>query len=235
MALGRTTRWLLVGVVGLVLLAPVWGFELLYHWGLSGEVLPGPPESEVPPLMRQALWVASGEEPNTGVRALWVGNFFDRSPTGGEPSSPGRHAVADVAVLLVYRTPERQLRHLEHHLITSAVAVWLSRHATESELKQYVAEWQYFGRGARGVEAAATAYFGKRVSELTVAQVAMIAGLPQSPSRYGCNPERAVKRRDFILKRLRDVGAITPAELTVALGEPLVTSPPAEPCAEPRP
>jgi Transglycosylase len=230
MALGRTARWFLSGVLGLALLAPVWGFELLYLRGLSGEVLPEPPESEVPPLMLQALWVASGEAPNAGVRALWVGNFFERSPTGGEPSSPGRHAVTRVAFLLVYRTPDRMLRSLEHHLVTSAVAVWLSRHATESELKRYLAEWEYFGRRAHGVEAAAEAYFGTRVSELTVSQVAMLAGLPQSPSRYGCNSARAMERRDFILKLLRCVGAITPEEFTAAVGEPLVTLPPPEPC-----
>ncbi|WP_395824254.1 transglycosylase domain-containing protein [Archangium minus] len=186
-------------------------------------------------MMLQALWLASGEAPGAGVRALWAGNYFANALEKEERASPGRHAVTRVAWLLVHQSQERRMRNLEHHLVTGAVAVWLSRHATESELKRYLAGWGYFGRGARGVEAAAATYFGKRPSELTVAQVGMLAGLLRSPSRDepACNPARAVKRRDFVLTRLRDAGVITPEELTAAMSEPFVVLPPPVPCRWP--
>jgi hypothetical protein len=220
----------LVGVVGLALLAPVWGFEILYLCGLSGEALPKPMADGVPPVMLQALWVASGEEPDAGVQALWVGNYFERSRYW-ERQLPGRRAITRVARLLVYRTPHRRLRRLEHHLATGAVAVWLSRHSSESELKRHLAEREYFGRGAHGVEAASQVYFGKHVSELTAAQVGVVAALMETSSRsYDCRPAQALSRRNYILGRLRDVGAITSQGFTAAVSEPLGMLPPRKPC-----
>jgi len=231
MKLSWKARWIIVGVLGLVLSVPIWGFELLYLYGLRGEELPEAPGDEVPPFMEEALWLAAGEVPGSGVQALWAGNYFEIS-RGDERSSRGRNAVARAAYLLVHWPPERKLRSLEYHLVTGAVAVWLSRHATESELKRYLAGWEYFGRGARGVRAAAATYFGKSASELTIAEVGLLAGLPQAPSRFDpmCHPERAVKRRAFILTRLHEVGAITAEDFKAAVAEPLVVLPPPVPC-----
>ncbi len=232
MTLGRKARWIIVGVLGLVLLTPVWGFELLYLYGLREEELPEAPQEGVSPLLLDALWLASGEEPNAGVRMLWAGNYFQSPREEPEHASRGRHAVQRVASLLVRQTPGRNLRTLEYHLAVGAVTVWLSRHASESELKRYLADRESFGRGANGVEKAAAAYFGKDSSKLTIAQIAILAGLNQNPSILdpACSPERAVKRRDFILTRLRDVGAITPEEFTAAMGEPLSVIPIPVPC-----
>jgi len=62
----------------------------------------------------------------------------------------------------------------------------------------------YLGRRAYGVAAAAQIYYGKELNELSVAQMAMIAGLPKAPSRYNpvVNPERALTRRNYVLSRM---------------------------------
>lgn len=65
----------------------------------------------------------------------------------------------------------------------------------------------YLGNRAYGVSAAAEIYYGRQLAELSLAQVAMIAGLPKAPSRYNpvADPERAILRRDYILKRMHDL------------------------------
>ncbi len=81
----------------------------------------------------------------------------------------------------------------------------------------------YLGNRAYGVVAAAQVYYGKRLDELTLAQAAMIAGLPKAPSRYNpiINPERALIRRDHIIRRMRQLGYITEEEYQQARAEPV--------------
>jgi len=79
----------------------------------------------------------------------------------------------------------------------------------------------YLGSGAYGVEAAARTYFGKHVQELTVAEAAMLAGLPQSPSKYSpkVDLEKAVGRRTYVLRRMLEDQYITPAQHDQAVDE----------------
>ncbi|WP_068466016.1 penicillin-binding protein 1A [Oleiphilus sp. HI0079] len=79
----------------------------------------------------------------------------------------------------------------------------------------------YLGNRAYGVKAAAQVYYGKNLDELTLAQSAMIAGLPKAPSRYNpiINPERAKIRRDWILNRMLDLNMISIAEHKAARQE----------------
>jgi len=81
----------------------------------------------------------------------------------------------------------------------------------------------YMGNRAYGVVAAAQVYYGKTLEELSIAQVAMIAGLPKAPSRYNpiINPERALIRRDHIIRRMGQLGYITEEEYQVARAEPV--------------
>ena len=82
----------------------------------------------------------------------------------------------------------------------------------------------YLGQGAYGVEAAARTYFAKHVYELTLAEAAMLAGLPQAPSRY--NParhfDRARKRQKYVLRRMVEEGFVTPAQAEAALAQQIV-------------
>ncbi len=72
----------------------------------------------------------------------------------------------------------------------------------------------YLGNRAYGVSAASQVYYGKDVSELNLAEAAMIAGLPKAPSRYNpiVNPERALIRRNYVLRRMFELGLISPDE-----------------------
>jgi penicillin-binding protein 1A len=85
----------------------------------------------------------------------------------------------------------------------------------------------YLGHGAYGVQAAAENYFGKDVQELTLAECAILAGLPQAPSRYSPfrYPERARNRQVYVLNRMVAEGYITGIQATEALNEPLDIKP----------
>ncbi|WP_321495000.1 PBP1A family penicillin-binding protein [uncultured Desulfobacter sp.] len=78
----------------------------------------------------------------------------------------------------------------------------------------------YLGHGAYGVEAASENYFGKHVKDLTLAECAMLAGLPQAPSRYSPfqNPELARQRQVYTLNRMKEEGMISNLEATEAMG-----------------
>ncbi len=88
----------------------------------------------------------------------------------------------------------------------------------------------FLGQRAYGFEAAAQTYFGKSLEQLSIAEMAMLAGLPQNP--YYANPvanfERATQRQRVVLQRMREVGVIDDAQLARAMAEKLVIRPPGQ-------
>lgn len=81
----------------------------------------------------------------------------------------------------------------------------------------------YFGNRAYGVAAAAKVYYGKALNQLTLPQMAMIAGLPQAPSRNNpiSDPKAAIKRRNHVLKRMYEVEFISKAQYLKAINTPI--------------
>jgi len=84
----------------------------------------------------------------------------------------------------------------------------------------------YFGHHAYGIEAAAQIYYGKSVAELTLGETAMIAGLPKAPSSFNpiANPERALLRRNYVLRRMLKLQYIDDAQFNTAMAEPVHAS-----------
>jgi penicillin-binding protein 1A len=81
----------------------------------------------------------------------------------------------------------------------------------------------FFGQRSYGVAAASEAFFGKPLDELTVAEAATIAGVPKAPSHYNpiVNPQLAMGRRSYVLRRMRELGYIDPATAEAANKEPV--------------
>jgi penicillin-binding protein 1A len=84
------------------------------------------------------------------------------------------------------------------------LALQIERELSKDEILELYVNKIYLGHRAYGIEAAAQVYYGKSINELSLAQLAMIAGLPKAPSRYNplTNPTRAKERRDWILGRM---------------------------------
>lgn len=81
----------------------------------------------------------------------------------------------------------------------------------------------YFGEGQWGVEGAAQHYFGKPVNKVTLAEAALLAGLPKAPSRYSPvkHPEEALTRRNLVLSLMKEQQLIEAADYGQAVAEPI--------------
>ncbi|TBN43081.1 penicillin-binding protein 1A [Pseudomonas sp. BGI-2] len=106
------------------------------------------------------------------------------------------------------------------------LALQIERQLTKDEILELYVNKIYLGNRAYGIEAAAQVYYGKSIRDVSLAQMAMIAGLPKAPSRFNplANPARSKERRDWILGRMYKLGKITEADYTTAINEPLNAS-----------
>lgn len=101
------------------------------------------------------------------------------------------------------------------------LSLQMERTFSKNEILELYLNVIYMGHSAYGVVAASEIYYGKSLSELTLAEQAMIAGLPKAPSDYNpvTNPERAKQRRDYILRRMADLGYASQTAVDQALSE----------------
>lgn len=123
-----------------------------------------------------------------------------------------------------FLTPERTIKRKIQELI---LALAIERHYSKQEILEMYLNHIYFGEGAYGIQAAARTYFNKDVSELTLAEGALLAGLPKAPSLYSPfrNPEGALTRRNLVLDNMARYGFISPEEARAAKAEPLHLKP----------
>ncbi len=103
------------------------------------------------------------------------------------------------------------------------LAMELEKRYDKQEILEMFLNAIYFGEGAYGAEAAARTYFSKHANELTLAEAALLAGLPQQPSRMSPyeHPDRALARRNTVLSRMLRNGFITQEEYDTAVATPL--------------
>lgn len=104
------------------------------------------------------------------------------------------------------------------------LALQIENLLTKEEILTLYLNKIYLGHRSYGAEAAARVYYGKPIDELSLAQWAMIAGLPKAPSAYNpiANPDRALSRRNWILGRMHEAGYISDTAMTAARNEPVV-------------
>ncbi|GBO85930.1 penicillin-binding protein 1A [Marinobacter salsuginis] len=106
------------------------------------------------------------------------------------------------------------------------LALQIERELDKNRILELYLNKIYLGNRAYGIAAAAQVYYNKPVSELSLAQMAMLAGLPKAPSAFNplANPDRAMIRRNWILGRMRDLGYITPDAHELAVSAPITAS-----------
>jgi penicillin-binding protein 1A len=123
----------------------------------------------------------------------------------------------------VFLTPEKNLRRKLREIILS---LRMEQEFSKQEILTLYLNKIFLGERAYGVGAAAEVYYGKPLSELSLGQIATIAGLPKAPSTLNpvTNPERAQQRRAYVLRRMLEKGFITPAQHDAAVAEPIETT-----------
>ncbi len=106
------------------------------------------------------------------------------------------------------------------------LALQIERQLTKDEILELYVNKIYLGNRAYGIEAAAQVYYGKPIKDLSLAEMAMIAGLPKAPSRYNplVNPTRSTERRNWILERMLKLGFIDQQRYQAAVEEPINAS-----------
>ncbi|WAC42776.1 penicillin-binding protein 1A [Pseudomonas sp. SL4(2022)] len=106
------------------------------------------------------------------------------------------------------------------------LALQIERELSKNEILELYVNKIYLGNRAYGIEAAAQVYYGKSIRDTSLAQMAMIAGLPKAPSRFNplVNPTRALERRNWILGRMHNLGRIDKQRYDEALAEPINVS-----------
>jgi penicillin-binding protein 1A len=106
------------------------------------------------------------------------------------------------------------------------LALQIEQILTKEEILTLYLNKIYLGNRSYGVGAAAKVYYGKPLNELSLPQFAMIAGLPKAPSKFNplVNPERAKLRRDYVLRRMWQVGYIDKQDFLTATEAPVTAS-----------
>jgi penicillin-binding protein 1A len=165
------------------------------------------------------FWEHNGVDPRAVVRAA------GSNAEAGEIAEGGS-TITQQYVKNALLTPEQTLgRKIEE--ATTALA--LERNYSKQLILELYLNTIYLGNGAYGVEAAARHYFGVPVEQLTLDQAAMIAGVIQAPSRHDprTNVDAATRRRNVVLRRMREQRLITQTQLEQALEAPIDLAPPA--------
>jgi len=159
------------------------------------------------------FWNHSGVDPLALMAAVY------ELLTTGNKTRGGSTITMQVARNFFLSAEKTYNRKLNEILLALKIEKDLSK---EKILELYLNKI-YLGNRSYGIVAAAQVYYGKTLDELSIAQSAMIAGLPKAPSRYNpiINPERALIRRDHIIRRMGQLGYITEDEYQQARAEPV--------------
>jgi penicillin-binding protein 1A len=106
------------------------------------------------------------------------------------------------------------------------LALKLERELTKQEILQLYLNIIPFGKHAFGIQAAANVYYGKDISELSLPQMAMLAGIPKAPEKGNPvnNPSRALDRRNLVLRRMLEQSSISEGQYEVAIQAPITAS-----------
>src|SRR5574337_1459471 len=183
------------------------------------------PLSKIPLRLRQAILAAEdarfyehGALDLQGIARAAVRNLMSASVKEG--GSTITQQLAKTLFLSHERTIGRKVKELQ-------LASELEQRYTKDQILEMYLNSIYFGHGAYGVEAAARIYFSKSVTELTLPEAALLAGLPRAPGRYSplIDVKRAKARRQYVLDRMVATGVIKQAQARRANLTPVSVNP----------
>ena len=178
------------------------------------------PIAQIPPLLQQAVLAVedsrfrnhSGIDPKGVARALWA------AATGGlrQGASTITQQVARTFFLSSRFSAERKLKE-------ALLALKIEQQLSKDQILELYMNQIYLGQRSYGFAAAADTYFGKPLAALTLAECALLAGLPQNPAYANpvSNLARATLRQHTVLQRMLATGAISGAQLQQARAQPL--------------
>ena len=177
--------------------------------------------NQIPQTLVHALLATEDQRffDHPGVDVFGLGRAAVKMIKTGTKSQGGSTITMQVARNFFLNRKKTFLRKFNEIML----AIKIDRELSKEKILELYLNQIYLGNRAYGVGAAAQIYYGKDLSELNIAQLAMIAGLPQAPSTHNpiANPKAALKRRDHVLERLFEEKYITEKEYKKAINEPI--------------
>jgi penicillin-binding protein 1A len=159
-----------------------------------------------------------------GIDFVSIARAFFKNILAGKIEQGGSTITQQVTKSLLLKNPARTYKRKVREALLS---LQIEREFSKEEILYLYLNQIYLGHGQYGVEAASRTYFGKKASELSIAESAVLAGLAQAPSKDSPirHFDRAKARQKYVLERMREEGFISDQEYEEALAEPLYIQP----------
>lgn len=180
------------------------------------------PIAQVPQGMKQAILAAEDERfyEHGGIDYIGVARALLFNLLPGHPQSGASTITMQVARNFFLSSEKTYSRKFNEALL----AFKIEHNLSKDQILELYLNQIYLGQRAYGFASAAQTYFGKPLNQLSIAEMAMLAGLPKAPSIYNpvVNPKRATLRQHYVLKRMLELNFINEQQYQAALEEVLV-------------
>ena len=175
---------------------------------------------DIPDVMKKAVLSIEDDRfyEHSGIDYLGIMRAAFRNATGG--ARQGASTITQQVARNFFLSSEQTFKRKAYE----AMLAWkIEKNLSKDQILELYMNQIYLGQRAFGFQSAAQIYFGKDLRDITVAEAAMLAGLPKAPSAYNpvVNPTRAKTRQQYILVRMHQLGYISDAQFAQAKVEPL--------------
>jgi len=175
---------------------------------------------DIPDVMKKAVLSIEDDRfyEHSGIDYLGIMRAAFRNATGG--ARQGASTITQQVARNFFLSSEQTFKRKAYE----AMLAWkIEKNLSKDQILELYMNQIYLGQRAFGFQSAAQIYFGKDLRDISVAEAAMLAGLPKAPSAYNpvVNPTRAKTRQQYILTRMHSLGYISDAQYNGAKNEPL--------------
>lgn len=155
-----------------------------------------------------------------GVDFIRIGGAFFSNLRGGRQ---GGSTLTQQLIKLTYFSTSSSDQTLSRKIQEAWLATQLEQKATKQEILTYYINKVYMSNGNYGMQTAARSYYAKDLKELSLPQLALLAGMPQAPNQYDpyTHPEAALQRRNLVLKEMLDMKSISNEQYESAVNTPV--------------
>lgn len=175
---------------------------------------------DIPDIMKKAVLAIEDDRfyQHSGVDYLGIARAALHNLSGG--SKQGASTITQQVARNFFLSSEQTIKRKVYEML---LAWKIEQNLTKDQILEIYMNQIYLGQRAYGFASAAQIYFGKKLDQLSVAEAAMLAGLPKAPSAYNpvANPKRAKARQQYIIERMYLLGYITPEKYEQARNEEL--------------
>lgn len=196
--------------------------ELIYS--LGGEKRDLISSEQVPQLLKDAITSIEDKRfySHMGIDPIRIAGSFLRNAKAGQITQGGSTITQQLVKLAVFSTKKEDQTY-KRKIQEIMLALQLERNYSKEQILTYYLNKVYMANNVYGFGTASHYYFNKELSELSLPQVALLAGMPQAPNSYDpyANADQAKERRDLVLYSMKENGKITKEQYDQAVATPI--------------